>query len=358
MKILLVTESWDLTTGPTETPYPFYRAILERLGHEVRVVDPRRNRLPMGGPTTYYLPKLLRVFGARPLNQALMNRALLRQARAWRPDLILLFKAENVFSRTIATLRAETGATLFNWSLDSPFWPGNTSMQLLRSLPLYHGFGVLGKHFVPVLYACGCEHVEYVPMFFNVERMPPDIAVSAADRARFACDVLFVGVGNRERADRLRRLAEMNIDLAVWGNWSAVSLAPGDPLRRCLRGGYLDGRAYAKALKCCRVAVNFLQVQCRGANNIRTFEVPGCGAFLLTEYSREQAEELMTDGRDLVCYHGADDLRAKLQYYLEHPAERDAIAAAGQARVLREHTLEHRLRQITDWAAAQRERAS
>jgi spore maturation protein CgeB len=77
----------------------------------------------------------------------------------------------------------------------------------------------------------------------------------------------------------------------------------------------------------------------------RTFEVPGCGGFLLTE----KAEDLQTYydiGTEIACFDGTRDLVDKIKYYLAHEDERMAIAQAGYARTLRDHTYGTRFEEI------------
>jgi spore maturation protein CgeB len=341
MRILFVTESWPRDKGPFETLYCHYQRYLAGLGHEVEVVDNKVMRLPFGGQTVWNCPRPLRALGWPRWNDWLVNVLLRRRAAQWQPDMILFFKAENIRWRTTAWLRRHTDALLCNWDLDNPFWPSNTSLDLLRSIPLYDCFGSLAEHFIAPLHSLGCPRAEYMPMFFIPDRFQVEQPLTDADRQRFASDLLFIGRATPERADMLRPLAGW--DLAVYGpDWERV-LASDDPLRRRVRGGFLDGVDYAKALRCCRIAINVLVTQCKGANNLRTFEATGCGAFLLTEYSREQAETLFRADEEIVCYRNPEELATIAQRYLPDEATRARIAAAGQRRCLAEHTLGHRL---------------
>ncbi|MBU4432777.1 glycosyltransferase, partial [Patescibacteria group bacterium] len=43
------------------------------------------------------------------------------------------------------------------------------------------------------------------------------------------------------------------------------------------------------------------------------------------------------------CYLTIDECVKKIRYYLDHPAERQSLAAAGMARARRDHTWEKRL---------------
>jgi glycosyltransferase involved in cell wall biosynthesis/SAM-dependent methyltransferase/Tfp pilus assembly protein PilF len=79
--------------------------------------------------------------------------------------------------------------------------------------------------------------------------------------------------------------------------------------------------------------------------NMRVFEGMAAGALVLTDEA-EGLRDLFEDGRHVVVYHGEADLLEKIAWYLEHPEEREAIASAGQALVLREHTYSHRLEEM------------
>jgi O-antigen biosynthesis protein len=76
--------------------------------------------------------------------------------------------------------------------------------------------------------------------------------------------------------------------------------------------------------------------------NMRTFEVMGSGAFLLTN-DIPAIHDLFIDGKHLVTYKDHDDMIAKARYYIEHDAEREAIAKAGFDEVCTKHTIKHRV---------------
>jgi len=77
----------------------------------------------------------------------------------------------------------------------------------------------------------------------------------------------------------------------------------------------------------------------------RTFEVPACGGFLLTG-DADNLRDYYLDGKELVIFKNKSDLAEKCKYYLEHEAERKAIAEAGYQRTLKEHTYEKRFKEI------------
>jgi len=81
--------------------------------------------------------------------------------------------------------------------------------------------------------------------------------------------------------------------------------------------------------------------------NMRVFEGLASGALLITDMA-EGLEDLFEDGKHLVIYRDDEELCGLIQYYLEHPEERMAIAKAGQAEVLAKHTYHHRIATVLD----------
>jgi len=85
-----------------------------------------------------------------------------------------------------------------------------------------------------------------------------------------------------------------------------------------------------------------------GDVTMRIFEGAACGALVLTDAVRNGLEELYRPGEEIVIFVDDDDLLEKVRYYLAHEAEREAIARAGQARTLAQHTYRHRAQSILE----------
>jgi spore maturation protein CgeB len=75
---------------------------------------------------------------------------------------------------------------------------------------------------------------------------------------------------------------------------------------------------------------------------MRVFDVLACGGFLLADRS-EALEEMFIPGVELECWTTLAELEEKVRYYQQHPEKAQAIAQAGRARVLRDHTIRQRL---------------
>jgi spore maturation protein CgeB len=83
------------------------------------------------------------------------------------------------------------------------------------------------------------------------------------------------------------------------------------------------------------------------AVNMRHFEATGMGSVLVTEH-KDDLGELFDTEREVVTYRTPEECVEKVRYLLSHESERAAIAAAGQARTLRDHRLEDRAKSLAN----------
>jgi spore maturation protein CgeB len=81
------------------------------------------------------------------------------------------------------------------------------------------------------------------------------------------------------------------------------------------------------------------------SGNIRMFEATGVGALLITENS-PNIRELYQPGQELVTYENTSNLIEVIEYYTNHPKEREMIAKAGQERTLTSHNTLQRSQEL------------
>lgn len=96
----------------------------------------------------------------------------------------------------------------------------------------------------------------------------------------------------------------------------------------------------------CAVNFNATSVQMGRAVNQRVFDVPACGAFLLTDH-QESVEALFEVGKEIVTYRERGEIADLARFYLGNGRAREAVAKKGRERVLAEHTYRHRIETIT-----------
>jgi Glycosyl transferases group 1 len=79
----------------------------------------------------------------------------------------------------------------------------------------------------------------------------------------------------------------------------------------------------------------------------RFFEVPGRGGFMIFPYI-QGADRHLESNEEVVFYEFGDfdDLKSKIDHYLQDTANREAIRLAGFERARRDHTYKHRIEHI------------
>jgi spore maturation protein CgeB len=81
--------------------------------------------------------------------------------------------------------------------------------------------------------------------------------------------------------------------------------------------------------------------------NCRTFETTGSGTFLMTNYT-DRLSDLFNINQHLITYDSPQDCLEKIQYFLNHPDEREEIAKKGYEHVSKWHTYDCRVKQLID----------
>jgi hypothetical protein len=271
-----------------------------------------------------------------------MNDRLLQAASAFQPDLILVFKGVTIFAQTLGKLKENTHAVLFNFNPDNPFNPPNSSRHLLDSLPVYDCLFIWGKFLMSDLRQTGARRVEYLPFAHDPELHHP-VPVTDNEREKYGSDIAFIGTWEREREDWLENLADY--DLKIWGNsWNKLGRT--SPLRLKWMGKPVFGEEFAKICGSAKIVLNFIRAQNGDAHNMRTFEVPACRGFLLTERTQEQ-QEFFEEGKQIAGFKDVGELRNQVDRYLSDEENRQSLARAASINVL-QHTYEMRTKKILD----------
>lgn len=105
---------------------------------------------------------------------------------------------------------------------------------------------------------------------------------------------------------------------------------------------FLQPPSGAAAYRGCRIAINHSNFHYERHSSNRLFRAMGSGAFVLNRQYPDQETE-MTDGEHLVCWDSLEDLRNRIDYYMERPRRREEIAAAGCASAHKEWTWKSRM---------------
>jgi spore maturation protein CgeB len=313
------------------------------MGHDVRYHDLHEH---IGRPSRFlYTPVL------SDLEQAVLrpryNRRLIALIKAWKPDLVFVFKGLELHVSTLARLRQLANRPLLiNWNPDNPFddSPSNTSRQLKKSIAHYDVYFIWDRDLFKPLQEAGAGQVEYLPFGYDASLHRP-INLTAKEQTDLHSQICFVGNYTPERAEMLARLGRSH-KLNIWGvNWKE-RLPGSDPLRETLRGGWTYGEAMSRVFGAADIVMNFIRAQNGDSHNMRTFEAPAAGAFMLSTRTRDQLTWL-PEKVGAAYFADPDEMEAQAAYYLAHPGERQQIAAEGHRLITQGgHTYYDRMRQL------------
>ncbi|GFI30573.1 spore protein YkvP [Lachnospiraceae bacterium] len=174
---------------------------------------------------------------------------------------------------------------------------------------------------------------EKVPFYHFPEK------ASHNDRAAMAHLYLGNKVTEQERLRLLKRVSEAySLDLYTASDFS--------PLPRAnYRGLAKSTTEMPKIFHLSKINLNFTSKPIRTGLPLRLWDILGAGGFVLTNFQSE-IPEYFEVGKDLDIYASEEELMEKIQYYLEHEKERQAIAESGYRKAKEQYSLELRVKQI------------
>jgi spore maturation protein CgeB len=277
-----------------------------------------------------------------------VSQAVLSKVETFEPDLVLAQAQAPLTIQSLKRLRRD-GVVTAMWFVEDfrlfTYWKSFA--------PHYDFFAVIQKEQIfDELQAIGVENALYLPLAAHPEVHKP-LELSAADKRKFGSDVSFMGAGYANRRVAFREL--IRHDFKLWGTeWDCDSVL--EPYVQ-MAGARVSSEDCVKIFNATKVNINLhSSIQAKelvtGGDfiNPRTFEIAACRAFQLVDRRTLMPEAFAED--ELATFGSMEELQDKIAHYLANAEEREAIAARGQERVLREHTYAARMQTLLDFVAA------
>lgn len=278
------------------------------------------------------VPKVLRGEAWQQASLGRVNRDLLAALAKHRTEVLLLVKGEAISLATVQAAQAG-GVKVCGYWVDDPAAHGR---GLNRAVGL-DAFFTMGLAQIPSYLAHGVLAVGYLQQSVSLSRYHPiegikrDIAAS------------FVGACSGWRKPALLALSK-SFPIQVYGpGWGKAGL-PSACVRPPVYGATLN-----EVINRSQVNLNLHTWFGQGdAMNLRLYEVPATGAFLLSDYMAE-IDLHYRIGQELDVYRTVESMGEKLEYWLSHPAEREEVAAAGHAAFLAHQSYAVRAKQLEQY---------
>lgn len=302
---------------------------LERLGHRVVSLNVYEYV-----PSNALLDKITFRLAAGPWVNRL-NRDLLQMAEREKPGLVWTDKLLGMQPRTLEKLRAMGIATV-SYMIDNPFGTrGDPGWRLyMKDIP-YYDLHVVQRdaNFADYRQRGARDVIKIQTAYEPTVHFPPPPDWSDANRDR---DVSFVGTPYDDRAETLAWLAKHGFGVVISGNRRSWQRAlPSDEFASLYREGELYLKQYREAIWRSKINLSFLTWANKDEFVHKSFEIAGCGGFLLAERSEGHMQRFRED-EEAVFFSGRDELAAKIRRYLPDEAARTRIAAAGHERAVRD----------------------
>ncbi len=318
--------------------------IAETLGtmnHAVRRFEPGFKSNRIGGRIGHRLDQVRGVIHSAtdsiPDIRARRMRALWRVAEQGPLDVVIVCH-DFLWPGEVAELKRRTGAAVAMWFPDSLV---NFGKGFFMNAP-YDGLFFKDPYIVHALAGVVASPVYYLPECFNPERhCLPD---GEAPGAEYRCDITTAGNQHSWRVAFYRHL--VGYDVKLWGPPAPLWMPTG-PVAGMHQGRLVLNQDKARAFLGAKIVLNNLHYGEIWGLNARTFEAAGIGAFQMVDW-RLGLSQLFEDGKELVSFKRMDDLREKVDYWLNRPEERLSIANAGKSRAHAEHTYRLRLSLLLD----------
>ena len=327
-------EQWRMLMDQCFGTADFYSANLRKLGHDAHEVvancEPLQRR--------WAREHAILLWAAYPLYcqlgrvKAWQMAVLKAQVEKFKPDVVYV---QDLNWMDAALLRAikRTGRLVV----------GQTAYALREDVD-YEPYDLILTSFPHYVVRFRSQGVRSEYLRFAFERRVLELLGPAPSRY----GVTFVGgyTSNHSNGTQLFEYVASRVPVAFWG-YGAGGLQQGSVIRKSYHGEVWGIQMY-RILAESRISLNrhIDHSQCF-ANNMRMFETTGVGTLLLTDW-KENLSEMFEVGKEVVAYRTPQECAELIRYYLEHDAERQAIARAGQQRTLREHTYQRRMHELVE----------
>jgi len=260
------------------------------------------------------------------------------QIEHYRPDVLYVFEWSPLGDAFLAEMKSKV--RLLIGQVASPLPAGRT----------YAAYDVMISSFPPLVeyFRRKGKRAEGVRLGFDPR------VLSRVRPAAPKYDVTFVGGFAPSHTDRIawleRILRDVPVDVFGYG---VDKLPEESAIRKHYRGPAWGWTMY-ETLAASRLTLNLhATIEAEGkvvgsaANNMRLFEATGMGTCLLTD-NKPNLPKLFDPGREVRTFESAEDCVTRIKEILGDEARRRAVAAAGQARTLRDHAYPLRMERLAE----------
>ena len=317
----------------------------EQLGHEVRIIQTTENTY---NPIVWKW--LEREFTTlrhyfKPLvdlpHDILLMYQMYREVESFMPNILFIYLHDTCYFPLIMNKIREKGIRIFTWRGLHPSMVSRGIQNLMRSsdYTLIYDQDYI-DYYVSKLNVTNTRIVHLGCDISLYESVVPENPIEESSKT----DICFIGIFDKYREKFLSALSGFNLGIWCWNIEEYDT-----PLKRFYKG-IVYGEDMIRVIKSSKIALNIHRSFESSGGNYRLFEIPACGVLQIVD-ERRDIGKYFEIGKEIVTFKDENDLKTKVEYYLDHPSEREKIARAGFERVKRDHSLVDRMQKIINLVA-------
>ena len=264
-----------------------------------------------------------------------------------KPDLVLALAQAPLDPHTLARLR--------NLGCPSAFWfvEDGRFLKYFREIATDYDlfFHIQGPEMDDELKKLGVKHFFNLPLAADPGVFHPITEDNLL--APYRADLSFMGAGYPNRKTVFQVLLEY--DLKIWGTEWDMNTELGRRVQK--NGQRIPTNETALIFNAGKINLNLHSSvftpgldPVGGFINPRTFEIASCGAFQLVDL-RNPLPAFFDPEKEVATFGSVSELKEKVDYYLKRPGLRVEMGKLARKRVLAEHTYQHRMKTMLDFAA-------
>lgn len=275
------------------------------------------------------LNKILKNLGHQVAKKSRWNTRQFRQkllektVSDFKPDILFILRGHGFDGEYLQYLKKRYGIKkLVGWWVKGPKW-----FDLMLSEAKFY------DHFF-------CIHTEGYTTEDKIEHLPAIALEDSLYRPlytgcdkQYTNDIVFVGSWTQKRQDIIKELTDYPV--SIYGpKWLRKNIL-NSKIRKMVKSNGIWGEELVELYNKTKIVINISQWDTLNLSglNLRVFDIPACGTFLITEYS-DGIKEYFKPGEEIETFKTTSELKDKLLYYLKNDNERERIASNSYKKVL------------------------
>ena len=240
--------------------------------------------------------------------EKLVNNLIADQINIDEPDLVLVVKGKSIYPDTLKKIRDKSRCMLFYYNEDDQGNGYSTSEKMDNCLSIYDRIFTWSLTIRQRLNQEGYSNIEYLPFAYDSTVYDLD---NGFVNVEHDYDVVFIGTHDTERESYLSSITDLK--LGIWGShWENVS---NSKLKPFIMGKFASIDDMKKIYRSSKICLNIMRPQNEGSHNMKTFEIPALGGFLMTLDTEEH--RIIFKNKDVIgTYTSLKDFREKVLSYL------------------------------------------